>query len=174
MRNVFVFAVFFLLMCPASSLLAADRSTGQPFTKLDGQGRELPVDAPRWAMVRDNRTGLIWEVKTRDGSIHDMGNTYDWTGAHEAFIDELNKTQFGGFSDWRLPTTDELRSIRVKGSEPYINLDFFPNTAPTSYLSWRKCGSGEIYDERVKFGKVRNSKKSRVVRAVRSDMPPEK
>ena len=174
MRTFLALMICALLVGPAPTARAADQSTEAPFTKLDDQGKVLAADAPRWAMVRDNRTGLIWEVKTRDGSVHDMGNTYDWKGAHEDFIEELNRSRFGGFTDWRLPTSDELRSIRVKGAEPYINLDFFPNTAPTSYMSWRKCGNGDIYNERVKFGKVRNSKKNRVVRAVRGDIPPEK
>ena len=161
---VILFSLWFSF---ALSVHAQEQSTTDQFTKLNDQGRELAQDAPQWSMVRDNASGLIWEVKTKDGSIHDMGNTYDWQGAHDAFIDELNQMQFGGVTDWRLPTTDELRTIRVKGSEPYINLDFFPNTVSTSYMSWRLCGNGEIYDERVKFGKVRNTKKNRMVRAVR-------
>ncbi len=141
--------------------------SGEKFAKLDSMGQELPKDAPNWAMVRDNTTGMIWEVKTADGSIHDMNAGYDWDGAQEIFIGQLNQMQFGGFTDWRLPTTDELRSIRVKGSEPYINRDFFPNTVPSSYMTWRKCGSGEIFNEKVKFGKTRNKKTNRQVRAVR-------
>ncbi|MCL7487203.1 MAG: DUF1566 domain-containing protein [Desulfobulbaceae bacterium] len=145
-----------------------EESKGAGFVKLDMEGRELLPDAEQWAMVRDRATGLIWEVKTTDGSIHDRERTFSWEGARETFLAELNTGSFGGFSDWRLPTTDELRTIMVKGAEPYINQDFFPNTAATGYLSWRKCGSGEIFDERVKFGKIRNSKKDRRVRAVRS------
>ena len=38
------------------------------FTKLDRQGNPLPDAATASAMVRDNVTGLIWEVKTDDGS----------------------------------------------------------------------------------------------------------
>jgi len=139
----------------------------EPYTKLGSDGRELAIDAGQWAMVRDNATGLVWEVKTTDGSVHDKDNVYDWDGAHDLFIAELNNTKFGGFSDWRLPTTDELRTLTLKGAEPYINQDFFPNTVATSYMSWRKCGSGEIFDERVKFGKIRNTKQDRKVRAVR-------
>ena len=157
--------VFFLIVSPN---YAQEQSTERGLVKLDSQGKELPVEAQQWAMVKDKESGLIWEVKTTDGSIHDRERMFDWDGAHASFIDELNASKFGGFSDWRLPTTDELRTIRVKGAEPYINQDFFPNTVSTGYLSWRQCGSGDIYDERVKFGKIRNSKKDRRVRAVRS------
>ena len=33
------------------------------YTKLDEKGNDLPDDAETWVMVRDNVTGLIWEVK---------------------------------------------------------------------------------------------------------------
>jgi Protein of unknown function (DUF1566) len=161
--------LFVLLLCPGAAILqAAEQPVSTPYTKLDAEGRELAPAAEQWAMVRDNATGLIWEVKTTDGSIHDKDKVFDWKGAHEVFLAELNLMKFGGFGDWRLPTTDELRALTVKGAEPFINQEFFPNTAPTSYLSWRKCGSGEIFDERVKFGEMRNTKKDRRVRAVRS------
>ena len=40
----------------------------QSYTKLDEYGNELPDDALIWVMVRDNVTGLIWEVKgAKDG-----------------------------------------------------------------------------------------------------------
>ncbi|ETR64770.1 MAG: hypothetical protein OMM_15368, partial [Candidatus Magnetoglobus multicellularis str. Araruama] len=50
----------------------------QSFTKLDDQGNDLSDTATEWTMVRDNVTGLIWEVKTDDGSVHDKDNTYTW------------------------------------------------------------------------------------------------
>jgi hypothetical protein len=38
------------------------------YTKLDNQGKDLPDDATSWAMVRENLTGLVWEVKqNKDG-----------------------------------------------------------------------------------------------------------
>src|SRR4030042_4960514 len=43
----------------------------QSYTKLDENGNDLPDEAAEWVMVQDNLTGLIWEVKTDDGYIHD-------------------------------------------------------------------------------------------------------
>ncbi len=38
------------------------------YTKLDKDGNALPVTATSWSMVKDNVTGLIWEMKTnKDG-----------------------------------------------------------------------------------------------------------
>ena len=49
------------------------------YTKLDAQGNELPDTGTEWVMVRDNVTGLIWEIKSDDGSLHhDKDNTYTW------------------------------------------------------------------------------------------------
>jgi len=54
----------------------------QSYTKLDAQGKDLPVSATYWATVRDNVTGLIWEVKwAKDGTKdytnpNDADNTY--------------------------------------------------------------------------------------------------
>jgi len=168
MRNRIPVLLSILLLCLSTFVYAQEQSTTEQFTKLSDQGTVLPADAPRWAMVRDNISELIWEVKTTDDSIHDLEKVFSWKSAREEFIAELNNIAFGGFTDWRLPTTSELQTIKLKGAEPYINQDFFPHTVPTSYLSWRKCGNGDIYDERVKFGKVRNTKKDRRVRAVRS------
>jgi Protein of unknown function (DUF1566) len=56
-------------------------------------------------MVRDDVTGLVWEVKTYDDSIHDKDNLYTWQDAQDVFIAQLNSDNFGGHSGWRLPTS---------------------------------------------------------------------
>ena len=50
----------------------------QSYTKLDANGDDLPEEATEWVMVRDNVTGLIWENKADNGTIHDKDNTYNW------------------------------------------------------------------------------------------------
>jgi hypothetical protein len=115
------------------------------YTKLDTFGNALVDGAAEWAMVRDNVTGLIWEVKTDDGSIHDKDDVYQWKTDQESgmvaqddFIDVLNREEFGGKSDWRLPNIKELTNI-VNRDEyaPGINTHFFPNTQYTqSSVYW--------------------------------------
>jgi predicted heme/steroid binding protein len=72
--------------------------------------------------VTDTTTALMWEKKTTDGSVHDVGNTYTWstgTGdynfdgtAKTDFLDKLNDTAgggqhcFAGYCDWRLPNEE--------------------------------------------------------------------
>ena len=108
----------------------------QSYTKLDANGNDLPNSATEWIMVQDNVTGLIWENKTDDGSIHDKDNIYNWNDAQSVFIATLNSQNFGGYSDWRLPTVKEL-SFLVNGSglDPLINTTYFPNTVSSYYWS---------------------------------------
>ncbi|MDM8523686.1 DUF1566 domain-containing protein [Desulfococcaceae bacterium HSG8] len=131
------------------------------YTKLNDKGEELPDSAEEWCMVRDNVTGLIWEVKeARDGQLDysnssDADNTYTWYDSNseanggyagtpgdgtdtEDFIDDLNSEEFGGFSDWRLPTIKELNSIVYYGNsnnDPRINTKYFPNRSTYIYYS---------------------------------------
>ncbi|MFH0729814.1 MAG: DUF1566 domain-containing protein [Pseudomonadota bacterium] len=132
----------------------ADYTINPPaYTKLDASGNTLDDGATEWAMIRDNVTGLIWENKTEDDSIHDKDNTYTWydpnadtnggnpgTGGDgtdtKDFIDALNAAKFGGFSDWRLPTAKELQSIVNYGkTDPAIDTTYFSNTPSIVYWS---------------------------------------
>ena len=126
---------------------------GFDFTPLDASGVEIPLttDTPppipsaTPACIRDNRTGLIWEVKTDDGGVRDMGWRYLWgdrTGGTQCFagadcntdnyVVTVNALDLCGetLDDWRLPSRRELLSIIDHGaSQPAIDADFFPNTA---------------------------------------------
>lgn len=108
----------------------------QPFTKLDASGNVLPDAALTWSMIRDNVTSLIWEIKTDDSSIHNKNNTYTWRNANDVFVSAVNSESFGGFSDWRLPTAKELKSIaNYEDFDLAINTAFFPNTQSSQYWS---------------------------------------
>ena len=123
------------------------------YTKLDAGGNDLSDSAAQWVMVRDNVSGLIWEVKTDDGSVHDKDNKYTWYDSNPAtnggnagtpgdgtdtedFIDALNAESFGGYTDWRLPTIKELDLIVNLGTyNPAIDTAYFPNTVSSIYWS---------------------------------------
>jgi len=100
------------------------------YTKLDSKGNALANNSSSWTMVRDNVTGLIWEVKSLDNnSINSRNDQYNWFDAQDVYIKKLNDNKFGGNTDWRLPTLKELGSIVNLGKDnPSINTFYFPNT----------------------------------------------
>ena len=106
----------------------------QIFVKFDANGNALPDDATNWSMVKDQTTGLIWETKTDDNSIHDKDNKYNFYYLNEKFINRLNQNNFGGFSDWRIPEIAELNTlVSVQQNRPSINSQYFPKTSAYDY-----------------------------------------
>jgi hypothetical protein len=119
--------------------------------------------------VKDNVTGLIWEGKESGGiragsnsytnydstSVPQVGSTLPIVNPTQAQIDALsnsvgyknyvNSIALCGFTDWRIPTVDELATI-VDYGKPYpgpsINTIYFPNTSwgpywsSTPYVPW--------------------------------------
>ena len=162
-----IFAVTVLVAAPS---WAAD---GARFVKLDANGKPLADGASEWTMIQDSKTELTWEVKTLDGSVHDRGNLYSWKKAEKEFIDALNKEQFGGFSDWRMPNREEILSIRDTKQDPNVDASYFPNTSPYKYWTYYICGDGSFITKKIKFGKGKRPGKGYHVRAVRGGSPTE-
>jgi hypothetical protein len=147
----------------------ADGIAGFSFTKLDTAGAPLANQAAQynvtpWDCVRDEVTGLQWEVKTDDGGLRDRDWTYSWfnsTGVNdggaagtanggvcadtsncdtEKYVRAVNAVGMCGRNDWRMPTREELQSI-VDASDttaPVYDVAFFPNphTAIASFHHW--------------------------------------
>ncbi|MCM8774064.1 MAG: DUF1566 domain-containing protein [Candidatus Omnitrophica bacterium] len=110
------------------------------FTKLGYNGKKLN-DSATWdegyRMVLDNNTGLIWEVKSPyNGDINYCEDTYSWDEAKDLYIKRLNEERYGGFSDWRLPNKDELRSIiDYSRTNPAVDTWYFPHCKSAFYWS---------------------------------------
>lgn len=137
----------------------SDGHAGFSFTKLDDNGNALPASASTWACVQDNVTGLIWEVKTDNGGLHDKDHSYTWyssdsttnggdTGSAnggicagsycdtQSYVQAMNSQGLCGVNDWRLPTLRSLISIVDFGrNRPAIDTDYFPNTQSIEYWS---------------------------------------
>ena len=118
------------------------------YTKLDNNCNALKDSATSWAMVRDNVTGLIWEVNTSKYGVKKYtwydsnpmtnrggaGAKGDVTGT-ENYIKELNVASYGRYCDWRLPTITELAYIVDRNPGTTIYSTFFPNTGASWYWS---------------------------------------
>lgn len=126
----------------------------QRFTKLNKVGEALSPWQGPWSCVVDSKTGLIWENKTDDESIHDGLWSYSWyqdkKGVENAgdcyfepnrcdtsdLIKRMNQEKTCGISTWRLPTEKELKSLVFefpKTGEAKIANEFFPNTKRGDY-----------------------------------------
>lgn len=134
---------------------------GFNFTKLDSNGNELLSSATEWHCVKDNNTGLIWEVKQALGGLHDATNTYSWLNTNESangddigtanggicagsdcdtqgFVNAVNEVTLCGAGDWSVPSREQLRTLVDYGVfRPAITIDpaFFPNSALNHWTS---------------------------------------
>jgi len=143
-----------------------DGHAGFNFTKLDHNGNVLHASASLWSCVKDNTTGLIWEVKTDDSGLRDKSWTYTWynssgqnDGGHpgisntglcydtsycdtEKYIEQVNTKKLCGLNNWKLPSTSELISIvSMDRYKPSIDTNYFPHTVSNFY--WTNSASAE-------------------------------
>lgn len=120
-----------------------------------------------WDCIADNVTGLFWEVKTPNSDPNDVFDfrsgrwLYSWfnsTGLNdggvsgtenggicfdtvncdtEKYVAAVNAAGLCGFSDWRMPSIDELYTIIDMGKIGNLDYDrnFFPNQALASSAS---------------------------------------
>jgi hypothetical protein len=137
--------------------------------------------------VWDSQTGLLWEKKVAGaGCLHCVSDAYNWTGAAIDWIDRLNgrlisdpnQPSFAGYTDWRLPTLAELRTILAAPSpcsaSPCINPVFGPTMLAGYWTASTFLGSpGAAWDVFFTNGFVNaNSKTTPMfVRAVRGGKP---
>ncbi len=174
----------------------ADGHAGFSFTKIDANGNELPASAAQWSCVKDNVTGLMWEVKTDDGGLRDKDNTYSWYSSNsntnggdagtanggscadagncdtEKYAVSVNAVGLCGHSDWRLSSVSELYGIVNSGAyQPAIDATYFPNTVDDRYWTsstYAYSGTSAWYVSFYSGGEIHSHKnQSFYVRLVR-------
>lgn len=146
---------------------------GFDYTKISNGGSVLPANAALgsgagdWGCTRDNVTGLMWQVVQIEGNFswYDSnspdGNpgrpnggacAYPGNCDTEKYVQVVNDLKkFCGFTDWRLPTRNELLSIVDYGrTNPPVDPEYFPGTPVAEFWTVSPYATGadrswEIY-----------------------------
>ena len=130
-------------------------SINADFLKMSNDAEILKLESSEWSCVLDNKSSLVWEVKSENEGIQYALNTYTWfdgvSGREngtfskncywgkscntQSYIEDINEDELCTFSEWRLPTRDELKSIvdYYGESDILIDLLLFPNTQMDTY-----------------------------------------
>ena len=108
--------------------------------------------------VKDNITGLVWEGKTASPATSRLGTStytnYDSTSSAQksngtnptqaeidastnsiGYRNSVRTSNLCGYTDWRLPTKEELQGILASSGSPRIDTTWFPNTQAFAYWS---------------------------------------
>lgn len=145
-------ASFKTALNPSDDLIKKPTDTAATYTKIANDGSEISDAAKQgnepsdWACTRDNKTGLIWEVKTNDGGLRDKDWAYSWYEPDESknggnagsarsyeyknwckgsecdtndYTQTINDTKLCGLKNWRVPSKDELISLIYCSDKQY-------------------------------------------------------
>lgn len=143
-------ALVYAMLNQPAPLIPADA----PFVKISAQGEPLDIWSGPWSCVYDQRSGLLWEVKTDAEDIHHSSWTFSWFNENlgvenfgdcyfetarcdtEDLLRRVNQTKLCGMDGWRLPTASELSSLVTHTALPgdaTIDADFFPHIQRGDY-----------------------------------------
>lgn len=124
-----------------------EKPTDARFIKVTADGQELGAWQGPWKCVLDNKTGLMWEVKSYAEDMHDYQCSFTWFDGRTGVADGGSCFTENGKSDtqdlveyaneawrcdtdgWRLPTEPELRTLLSETPLPgdvLIARDYFP------------------------------------------------
>lgn len=129
-----------ILAMPVAAAQKCDEKKPEtaPASQFKSSGQGIITDTKTKKVWLRCSLGMNWNGSTCVG--HSL--TYSWNMAEQK-INELNESRAGGRSDWRLPTSVELKGIAEKRCfKPAINLDAFPFTPETGF--WTKTESPGI------------------------------
>ena len=174
--------------------LSVNATYNVDFLKMSNDGEIIELESSEWSCVLENNKSLVWEVKSESEGIQYALNTYTWFDGYtgrknnmysnncywgescntQSYVDDINEAQLCSYSNWRLPTRDELNSIKYYwgDSDILIDLDFFPNTQMGTYWTSgsEKDSPSLAYEIPFFFGGslARDKYKATFVRLVRS------
>jgi hypothetical protein len=92
------------------------------FIKIGADGLQLPDGAASWVAVKDTRLDLWWSVAETESMLQPKA------------CEAAAALTIAGFTDWRLPTVDELFALADRARHtPAIDVALFPNCKPGWY-----------------------------------------
>ncbi|MFP8777859.1 DUF1566 domain-containing protein [Hydrogenophaga sp. RWCD_12] len=169
---------FALVSCSSTGALALNPMQDGHRSTINRMSYSFVGNFAVTSCVKDDVTGLIWEGK-RSGGSRDGTLTYTHLGNNAAndtsgYLAAVNGINLCGFSDWRLPTVEELESIAHFGVavSPRIDTNWIPNTN-TSNGYWTSdaaptgAGDGYVFYFIDLNQEVRSKTSPRAVRLVR-------
>ncbi len=146
------------------------------YTKLDSNGNDLPDNSASWSCIRDNHSGLIWEVKTDENKNIEYPYSTGLNNNIFSYVSEINQAGLCGYNDWRAPEIDNLLTLADYDSyEPAIKTNYFPYTISLLYWSASPYadGSGNAWYVNFNYGStnVAHMTSSQHLRLVRTGQP---
>lgn len=107
--------------------------------------------------ITDDVSGLMWEKKSDDGSIHDKDNQYTWGQIAPPY--SMNGTMvttflaglnggggFAGHTDWRIPNIHELESLRnLETNNPAVVPEFNDSCLPGCTVTTCSCTRSDVH-----------------------------
>jgi len=147
---------------PANNMRAGTPPKTVRFVLLDAEGKPMPAHTmATGSCALDQRSGLLWELKTDQPGLHYRHNTYSWFNPNpaqngglagqpggaecrtnpcdtHAFVRAVNAAGLCGVHDWRLPRREELRSLvdyRIPYPGPTLDQVVFPHAVAQFYWS---------------------------------------
>lgn len=116
------------------------------FQKLDAQGCCLANSSKNWAAVFDHKTQLTWEIKSKNGDLHDREQIFTWQEGYN-YINRVNQEAFCGHSDWRMPTVEELKTLIDPSQMDDWKIDHhYFDDQPSAQTQWFWTQSGDKHD----------------------------
>ena len=118
-------------------------SASNRFTKIGADGAQVADDATDHVAVLDNTTGLMWS--------HTLNTDDDDGEPHAACEQRVEGLSLAGFTDWRMPTVEELFAIADRThTDPAIDAAFFPDTKSDWYwtgtpAAWSPSAAWIVY-----------------------------
>lgn len=145
--------------------------------KLDAHGTAIAATDGPWRCVVDTNSGLVWENKRGDESVGHGKWTYSWSDnpapintfpegscsdlnhcSTAAYVQLANQQAWCGYSNWRVPTLDELQTLldfSDADSAAKVCPCFLANTMASSYWSSNSDQSRKQFGINFKDGEVR-------------------